>query len=72
MILDSCNEDTPQVTPQVKQLISIINGEMSKEELMFALSLKDARNFRQRYLLPAISNNLIEMTQADKPNSPTI
>jgi hypothetical protein len=28
MILDSCNEDTPQVTPQVKQLISIINGEM--------------------------------------------
>jgi hypothetical protein len=30
-----------------------------------------ARNFRQRYLLPAISNNLIEMTQADKPNSPT-
>jgi hypothetical protein len=43
----------------------------SKEELMFALSLKDARNFRQRYLLPAISNNLIEMTQADKPNSPT-
>ena len=67
MILDSCNEDTPQV----KQLISIINGEMSKEELMFALSLKDARNFRQRYLLPAISNNLIEMTQADKPNSPT-
>jgi hypothetical protein len=40
---------------------------MSKEELMFALSLKDARNFRQRYLLPAISNNLIEMTQADKP-----
>jgi hypothetical protein len=38
---------------------------MSKEGLMFALSLKDARNFRQRYLLPAISNNLIEMTQAD-------
>jgi hypothetical protein len=34
MILDSCNEDTPQVIPQVKQLISIINGEMSKEELM--------------------------------------
>ncbi|VVM22894.1 Fic domain protein, KPN_03553 type [uncultured Gammaproteobacteria bacterium] len=69
MILDSCNEDTPQVTPQVKQLISIVNGEMSKEELMFALSLKDARNFRQRYLLPAISNNLIEMKQADKPTA---
>ncbi len=71
MILDSCNEDTPQVSPQVKRLILIINGEMSKEELMLVLSLKDAKSFRQRYLLPAISNNLIEMTQPDKPNSPT-
>ncbi|BAS67183.1 ATP-dependent DNA helicase RecG [endosymbiont of Bathymodiolus septemdierum str. Myojin knoll] len=44
---------------------------MSKKELMLVLSLKDAKNFRQRYLLPAISNNLIEMTQPDKPNSPT-
>jgi hypothetical protein len=44
---------------------------MSKEELMLALSLKDAKSFRQRYLLLAISNNLIEMTQPDKPNSPT-
>jgi hypothetical protein len=35
------------------------------------LSLKDAKSFRQRYLLLAISNNLIEMTQPDKPNSPT-
>ncbi|WP_331710351.1 Fic family protein [Bathymodiolus septemdierum thioautotrophic gill symbiont] len=75
MILDNCNKDThqvtPQVSPQVKRLILIINGEMSKKELMLVLSLKDAKNFRQRYLLPAISNNLIEMTQPDKPNSPT-
>ncbi len=75
MILNSCNEDTPQVipqvSPQVKRLVSVIKGEMSKEELMLALSLKDAKSFRQRYLLLAISNNLIEMTQPDKPNSPT-
>jgi hypothetical protein len=36
MILNSCNEDTPQVTPQVspqvKRLVSAIKGEMSKEE----------------------------------------
>jgi hypothetical protein len=37
--------------------ISIINGEINKEELMFALSLKNSRNFHQRYL-PAIANNL--------------
>jgi hypothetical protein len=60
MILNSCNEDTPQVipqvSPQVKRLVSVIKGEMSKEELMLALSLKDAKSFRQRYLLLAISN----------------
>ncbi|CAB5499090.1 Fic domain protein, KPN_03553 type [Bathymodiolus thermophilus thioautotrophic gill symbiont] len=68
IILEGC---TPQVTPQVKQLISIINGEMNKEELMLALGLKDARNFRQKYLLPAISANLVTMTQPNSPNSPT-
>jgi hypothetical protein len=36
-----------------------------KEELMFALSLKDARNFRQRYLLPAISNKPYQCRNTD-------
>jgi hypothetical protein len=38
--------------PSARQInpISIINGEINKEELMFALSLKNSRNFRQRYL----------------------
>lgn len=75
MILDGCNENTPQVSPQVspqvKRLIAIINGEMSKEELMIILALKDAKNFRQHYLLPALSNHLIEMTQPNTPQSPT-
>jgi hypothetical protein len=75
MILDGCHENTPQVSPQVspqvKRLIASINGEMSKEELMIILALKDAKNFRKHYLLPALSNNLIEMTQPDAPQSPT-
>lgn len=75
MILDGCNEHipqvSPQVSPQVKRLIAIINGEMSKEELMIILALKDAKNFRKLYLLPALSNNLIEMTQPNTPQSPT-
>ncbi|MBF0451602.1 MAG: hypothetical protein HQK75_12925 [Candidatus Magnetomorum sp.] len=62
---------TPDVTPQVKRLISIIKGEMSREELMRALVLKDPKYFRQCYLLPALSANLLEMTQPDSPRSPT-
>lgn len=75
MILDGCHENTPQVSPQVspqvKRLLASINGEMSKEKLMIILALKDAKNFRKHYLLPALSNNLIEMTQPDAPQSPT-
>jgi len=31
--------------------------------------LSDAKSFRQRYLLPALTEKLIEMTIPDKPNS---
>lgn len=75
MIFKACHDLTPQVTPQatpqVTLLISHIKGEMTREELMRALSLKDAKNFRQHYLLPALSEGLIEMTQPDRPQSPT-
>ena len=72
IILEGCTPQViPQVTPQVKQLILIMNGEMSKEDLMLALGLKDTKNFRQKYLLPAISENLVVMTQPNSPNSPT-
>ncbi len=74
MILDSCNNTpqvNPQVSPQVKRLMTQLNGQMSKEQLMRALALKDAKNFRKRYLLPAIAANLVKMTQANSPNSPT-
>jgi hypothetical protein len=37
--------------------IATISRIIYKEELMLALSLKNSRNFRQRYL-PAIANNL--------------
>ncbi len=75
MIRDACEEATPQATPavapQVKRLISIVKGEMSREALMHALALKDPKNFRQNYLSPALSDHFIEMTQPDSPNSPT-
>ncbi|SMM98152.1 hypothetical protein SPONL_1949 [uncultured Candidatus Thioglobus sp.] len=61
----------PQVTPQVKRLVLLLNGVMTKEALMGVLKLKDVKNFRQRYLLPAISAGLVEMTQPNTPKSPT-
>jgi len=73
VILEACNaiatEPTPQVTPQVKQLISVIKGAMSRDELQQALGLKDRKSFRERYLKPALEQGLIEMTIPEKPNS---
>jgi len=42
---------------------------MSREQLQGVLGLKDRKSFRERYLVPALSEGLIEMTLPDKPNS---
>lgn len=59
----------PQVTPQVRNLISVVSGDMSRMEIQESLGLSDKRNFNISYLLPALKLNLIEMTIPDKPNS---
>jgi hypothetical protein len=59
----------PQVTPQVGELLLIIQGDMSRETLQNALGLQDRKSFRERYLKPALAVGLIEMTIPDKPNS---
>ncbi len=73
MVLNAVSSATPQVdpyvTPQVKALIEAISGEMSRDELQTALSLKDRKSFRELYLKPALEEGLVEMTIPDKPNS---
>jgi len=59
----------PQVTPQVARLLRVMKGEMTRDEIQRALKLRDRKSFRERYLLPALTNGLIEMTIPDKPNS---
>lgn len=59
----------PQVTPQVKELLSVLKGEMSRDELQTALGLQDRKSFSERYLKPALNAGLIEMTIPEKPNS---
>ncbi len=73
MVLDavttSAPQVTPQVTPQVGELLLVIQGEMSRETLQAALDLLDRKSFRERYLKPALTDGLIEMTIPGKPNS---
>jgi len=69
MILDAITTSTPQVTPQVGELLRITQGEMSREELQTALGLADRKSFRERYLKPVLDDGLIEMTIPDNPGS---
>ena len=73
MILDAVSAVTPQVaphvTPQVNQLMEVLKGEMSREELQQALGLNDRKSFRERYLKPALKAGMIEMALPDKPKS---
>ncbi|HMS17462.1 MAG TPA: Fic family protein, partial [Planctomycetota bacterium] len=73
VILETVTSTAPQVTlqvtPQVGELLSAIQGDMERERLQFALGLSDRKSFRERYLKPAMDHGLIEMTIPDKPSS---
>ena len=72
MILDTVTSSTPEVAPEVTpevRLLSVLAGEMTRQQLKEALGLKDDEHFRKAYLLPALDAGLIEMTIPDKPRS---
>jgi Fic family protein len=72
MILDTVTSSTPEVAPEVTpevRLLSILAGEMPRQQLKEALGLKDDEHFRKAFLLPALEADLIEMTIPDKPRS---
>ena len=58
-----------QVAGQVQKLTNVIQGEMSRTELMSALNLRNRDSFSKRYLKPSLVAGYIEMTIPDKPNS---
>ncbi|MFQ3243289.1 MAG: ATP-dependent DNA helicase RecG [Lentimonas sp.] len=47
------------------------NEALSPKDLRSKLEIKHRPTFRENYLDPALSAQLIEMTQQDSPNSPT-
>ena len=63
--------ETPHVTPHVERLIAVLQGDMSRVELMDALGLKDRQHFARTYLQPGLDAGLVEMTKPDRPRSRT-
>ncbi len=66
--LDS-TEAPPEVTPEVAKMLALLEGEMTRAEIMQALGLKDEKNFRQKDQQVGISLGVIEMTIPDKPTN---
>ena len=62
-------QETPQATPQVRRLLSVLAGEMSRQDILRALGLRDRKWLRERYLLPALQCGYVEMTRPDAPNA---
>ena len=59
----------PASTPQVTELIRSLEGERTRSEILDSLKLKDRNNLAKRYVQPALTEGLIEMTIPDKPHS---
>ena len=62
-------QDAPHATPQVRRLLSVLAGEMSRREILHALGLSDRKWLRERYLLPALQDGFVEMTRPDVPSA---
>jgi ATP-dependent DNA helicase RecG len=63
---------THQVTHQVAHLLDVLKqGPLTRASLMKHLGLEDPVSFRLTCLEPALSTELVEMTQPDSPRSPT-
>lgn len=58
-----------QVTPQVRKLIMALENEMSRSEIQKKLKLTDRVSFIERYIKPAITLEIVEMTIPEKPKS---
>lgn len=62
-------EVTGVVTGEVKKLLQVLQGEMSRSELQDSLGLKHEDHFCNAYLRPGLDAGLIAMTIPDKPRS---
>lgn len=57
-------------TVEVERIVLAMDGQMKRQEIQRILGLKHEGNFRDIYLLPALTEGYIEMTRPDNPNHP--
>ena len=57
------------MTESVKRILLVVDGEMKSADIQNLLQLKHRENFRDNYLIPALNEGILEMTNPDKPNS---
>ena len=62
-------QEAPQDPPQVRRLLSVLGGEMSRREILQALGLSDRKSLGERYLSPALRDGYVEMTRPDAPSA---
>jgi ATP-dependent DNA helicase RecG len=64
-------EANTDATADVKRLLAIIHGEMTRDQMKELLGLQHNEYFRKAYIVPALDQGFIEMTIPDKPKSPS-
>jgi ATP-dependent DNA helicase RecG len=47
----------------------VMDGSMTRDQIMSSLTLSDPKHFRENYLQVAVKQQLISMTIPDKPQS---
>ena len=62
-------QEAPHVSPQVRRLLAVLTGEMSRRDILHALGLSDRKSLRERYLSPALRDGYVEMTRPDAPSA---
>src|SRR5690606_8587395 len=53
------------ISVEVRNLLKVMTGEISRKEIQEALELKHSGNFRENYLEPALAESLIRMKYPD-------
>lgn len=62
--------ETPAPGKAAMRLLSVMSGEMTREEIRAALNLKPKTDIKKRYLDPCLEGGWIKMTMPKKPTSP--
>ena len=62
-------DETASLAGPREKLLLAISGDMSRQEVLTALGLRNLGNLRKRYLKPCLEEGWIEMTIPEKPSS---